>query len=90
VRLDQFLKQCCLMKRRSEAKRACDNGIVSIDNVPAKAAREVHPGNLITIAFVDRYLDVEVLGLPRGNVSKSQAQEFYRIKRDEVREPLDF
>jgi ribosomal 50S subunit-recycling heat shock protein len=78
------------MKRRSEAKRACDNGIVTIDNVPAKAARDVHPGNVIAIAFVDRYLDVEVLALPNGNVSKAQAQEYYRVKRDEAREPLDF
>jgi ribosome-associated heat shock protein Hsp15 len=78
------------MKRRSEAKRACDNGIVSIDDIPAKASREVHPGNLIAIAFVGRHLDVEVLDLPRGNVTKAQAQEYYRVKRDEVREPLDF
>lgn len=78
------------MKRRSEAKRACDNGIVSIDDVPAKASHKVNPGNLIAIAFVDRYLDVEVLDLPSGNVTKAQAQEYYRVKRDKIRETLDF
>jgi len=78
------------MKRRSEAKRACENGIVSIDDIPAKASREVHPGNLIAIAFVDRYLDIEVLDLPKGNLTKAQAKEYYRVNRDKIREPLDF
>ena len=90
MRLDQFLKQCCLMKRRSEAKRACDNGIVTVDSQPAKASKEVHPGDLIAIAFMDRFLDVEVLDIPKGNLSKAQGKEYYRIARDEGRDPLDF
>ena len=40
MRVDLYLKTICLMKRRSEAKRACDNGIVSIGGVQAKAARD--------------------------------------------------
>ena len=90
VRLDLFLKTCRLMKRRSEAKRACDNGIVSVDGIPAKAARGVKPGDSIAIAFVDRFLTVEVLELPKGNVPKAQAQAFYRVERDEAREGLEF
>lgn len=89
MRLDQFLKQCRLMKRRSEAKRACDNGIVTIDHVPAKASREVRPGSVIAIAFVDRYLDVRVLDLPKGNVSKASAKDYYHVERDEARELLE-
>ena len=90
MRLDQFLKACCLMKQRSEAKRACNNGIVSVGEIPAKPAREVKPGDLIAIAFVDRFLDVEVIALPKGNVSKARAKEYYRIVRDDVRDALDF
>ena len=77
------------MKRRSEAKRACDNGIVTIDDVPAKASREVRPGNVIAIAFVDRYLDVRVLDLPKGNVSKAAARDYYQVERDEARDLLE-
>tara|TARA_Y100001934_G_C11892029_1_gene558115 strand:- start:210 stop:482 length:273 start_codon:yes stop_codon:yes gene_type:complete len=90
MRLDQYLKTCCLVKRRSEAKRACDNGIVSIAGTPAKASRDIKTGDMIAIAFTDRYLDIEVLDLPKGNVSKSQAQTYYRIERDEVRDAFDF
>lgn len=90
MRLDQFLKTCCLVKRRSEAKRACDNGIVSVSGVTAKASREIKTGETIAIAFTDRLLEIEVLDLPRGNVSKSQATAYYRVERDEQRDVLDF
>ena len=56
----------------------------------AKAAREVHAGDRIAIAFTDRYLDIEVLGLPKGNIPKAQAGEYYRVERDEERDALDF
>jgi ribosomal 50S subunit-recycling heat shock protein len=63
---------------------------VTIDGIAAKASREVHAGNKIAIAFTDRFLDFEVLDLPKGNVSKSKAQTYYRVERDEVRDALDF
>ena len=90
MRLDQYLKICCLVKRRSEAKRACDNGIVTVAGSVAKASREVHEGDRIAIAFTDRFFDIEVLGVPQGNVSKVQAPTYYRVERDEVRDALDF
>lgn len=61
-----------------------------MDGTRAKAGREVREGERIEIAFTDRLLEIEILGLPRGNVSKAQAQTFYRIERDEVRDALDF
>ena len=90
MRLDLFLKRCCLTRRRSEAKQACDNGIVSVDDQPAKAGRAVRPGNRIGVAFTDRYLEVEVLTLPKGNVSKAMAPTHYRVIRDEARELDEF
>ena len=90
MRLAQYLKTCCLVKRRSEAKRACDNGIVVVEGATAKASQDVKTGDYIAIAFTDRYLDIEVLDLPRSNVSKAQAKDYYRIERDEARDPLDF
>lgn len=89
MRLDIFLKQCCLIKRRSEAKRACDNGIVTVEGQTAKASREVQPGQRVAIGFMDRYLEIEVLGLPEGNVSKASARDYYGVIRDEAREITD-
>ena len=89
MRLDLFLKRCNLTKRRSEAKRACDGGIVTVEGRAAKASREVQPGQRVAIAFLDRYLEVEVLKLPPKNVSKSDRQSYYEVIRDEARS-LDF
>lgn len=86
MRLDVFLNTCCLVKHRSEAKRACDNGIVQVDGQIAKAGRALHAGQQVRIAFADRLLEFEVLDVPRGNVSKKDASMYYRVIRDEVRE----
>lgn len=86
MRLDVFLNACRLVKRRSEAKRACDNGIVTVDGQVAKAGRELRVGQYVCIAFVDRMIEIEVAALPRGNVSKRDAPAFYRVVREEVRE----
>jgi ribosomal 50S subunit-recycling heat shock protein len=90
MRLDLFLKRACLLKQRSEAKRACDNGIVSIDGQPGKASRNVAAGQRVSIAFTDQYLEVEILSLPLRNVSKAGAKSLYRVVRDEVRDVVDF
>ena len=89
MRLDVFLNKCCLTRRRSEAKRACENGIVTVDDQTAKASRLVQVGQTVAIAFADRYLEVEILELPRGNISKKMASDYYRVILDEVRE-LEF
>ena len=90
MRLDLFLKRCCLIRRRSEARRACDNGIVSVDGRPAKAGRLVRPGQRVCLAFTDRYVEVEILQLPNGNLSKAMARTCYRVIRDEAREGIEF
>ena len=73
------MKRCCLVRRRSEAKQASENGIVSVDGQPAKASRAVRPGNRVRIAFADRALELEILDLPIGNVSRAKARTYYRV-----------
>ena len=84
VRLDVFLNTCCVVKHRSEAKRACDNGIVTVDDQPAKASRALKVGQRVRVAFVDRLLEFEVLALPPKNVSRREAGRYYHIVRDEA------
>lgn len=84
MRLDVYLHKCCLVRRRSEAKRACDNGIVRVDGHPSKAGRLLQVGQHVTIAFADRLLEVEVVALPSGNVPKKDVAKFYQVIQDEV------
>ena len=87
MRLDLFLTKSRLIKRRSLAKAACEKGIVWMDGHHAKAGKEVSPGQRIIIDFASRLLEVEILQLPRGNVSKKKARELYTVLRETPKEP---
>ena len=87
MRLDLFLTKSRLIKRRSLAKVACEKGIVSVDGHRAKAGREISPGQKIAIDFTSRFLEVEILQLPQGNISKNEAGELYTVLRETRKEP---
>jgi ribosomal 50S subunit-recycling heat shock protein len=90
VRLDLFLTKSRLVKRRTLAKAACEKGIVRVDGQQAKAGREISPGQRVSIDFASRLLEVEILRLPRGNVSKKEARELYAVLRETRKEPEPF
>ncbi len=90
MRLDLFLTKSRLIKRRSLAKTACENGIVWLDGHRAKAGKEVSAGQKISIDFSSRFLEVVILRLPRGNVSRKEARELYTVLRETPKEPEFF
>ncbi len=83
MRLDSYLSDTRLIKRRTQAKQACEKGKVFLDGRAAKPGREVKPGQIITINFANRTLEVEVLDIPLRNVRKEEAKNFYKIIREE-------
>ncbi len=82
MRLDVFLKTSRLVKRRSAAKELCDHGSVRVGGSPAKAGRELRPGDVITLSLRGRDLTVEAVEIPSGNVPKEMAAGIYRIIGD--------
>jgi ribosomal 50S subunit-recycling heat shock protein len=85
MRLDIFLSDTRLIKRRTQAKKACENKIVLVDGVVAKPSKEVKIGQIITINFTNRTLEVEILEIPSRSVKKEEAKNFYKIIREEKR-----
>ena len=77
MRLDKYLKISRLIKRRTVANEACDGGRVSVNGAPAKASREVKPGDIIEIRFGARTVKVEVLSISE-NATKADAPAMYR------------
>ncbi|MBO4337031.1 MAG: RNA-binding S4 domain-containing protein [Lachnospiraceae bacterium] len=77
MRLDKFLKVSRLIKRRTVANEACDNGRVMIGDKVAKASADVKQGDVITINFGNRTVSVEVLDV-RDNVRKDEAADMYK------------
>jgi len=85
VRIDVYLKKTGLIKHRTEAKEACEHGAVTVAGVRAKPGRTVEEGQRIRIAYPRRFLEVEVLALPGGNVRKSDRDRYYRIVEERER-----
>ena len=77
MRLDKYLKVSRWIKRRTGANEACDAGRVMINDRPAKASAEVKAGDIITIAFGNKDVKVEVLTV-QETVKKEEAKELFR------------
>ncbi len=77
MRLDKYLKVSRLIKRRTIANEACDNGRVSVNGRVVKAGYEVKVGDRIEIALGARTLAVEVLQVA-DNVRKDDAVAMYK------------
>ena len=77
MRLDKYLKVSRLIKRRTVANEACDNGRVLVNGKVAKASQEVKAGDKIEIGLGSRTLAVEVLQVVEA-VRKDDASAMYR------------
>ena len=77
MRLDKWLKVSRLIKRRTVANEACDNGLVTVNGKPARASYDVKVGDKISIEFGARTLTVEVLAVAEA-VRKDDAAAMYR------------
>ncbi len=77
MRLDKYLKVSRLIKRRTIANDACDTGRVMINDKVAKASTDVKVGDIITIAFGNREVKVEVTDV-QETVKKEEAKELFR------------
>ncbi len=89
MRLDLYLKASRLVKRRTVAKEACDNGRININGKPGKAGGEVKPGDRIALDYGSRVLTVEVLAVPTGPVPKAGAAALYRVLGDDRAETAE-
>ena len=77
MRLDKYLKVSRLIKRRTVANEACDNGRISVNGRVVKASYEVKVGDRIEIALGTRTIGVEVLQVA-DNVRKDDAVTMYK------------
>ncbi len=77
MRIDKFLKNSRIIKRRTIAKKACEQGRVYIINKQSKPGDEVKVGDIIDINFVSGEMKVEVLDIS-DNVRKDKATELYK------------
>ena len=64
MRIDKFLKISRVIKRRTIANEAADNGRISVNGKVVKASYEVKIGDIVEIKFGDKVSKFEILQIP--------------------------
>lgn len=78
MRLDKYLKNSRIIKRRTVAKEACEQGRVFVNDKVAKPGLDLKTGDIIKIVFGSKELEVRVVSMPE-NVRKEDAQDLYEV-----------
>jgi ribosomal 50S subunit-recycling heat shock protein len=66
MRLDKFLKVSRVIKRRTVANEAADNGRISVNGKIVKPSYEIKVGDIVEIKFGDKTSKFEILKVPVG------------------------
>lgn len=82
MRLDKFLKNSRLIKRRPLAKKVADEGRIKINGNVAKAATNVEVGDELEIKFGKNLVTLHVKQV-EDHIKKQDASMMYEILKEE-------
>lgn len=77
MRIDDFLSTVGILKRRTEAKRLADSGMIEVNGRPVKPAYPVKPEDIIRIKGSNPFT-LAVTALPHGSVAKNDRERYFR------------
>ncbi len=86
MRLDKFLKNSRIIKRRTVAKEACEQGRVEVNGKVAKPGVELKIDDIIKITFGNSKLTVRVQKMTES-CKKQDAEGMYEIINSETHSP---
>ncbi|MCL2598822.1 MAG: RNA-binding S4 domain-containing protein [Firmicutes bacterium] len=78
MRLDKFLKVSRVLKRRTVAAEACDKGKVCVNDKPAKPAKQLAVGDIVSVSFGTTTMRFVVKALTT-TTKKEDADKMYEI-----------
>ena len=76
MRIDKFLKNSRIIKRRTLAKEACEKQRILLNDRIAKPGTEVNVGDIITLKFASGEKRIKVLDVSE-HVSKASSLDIY-------------
>ena len=82
MRLDLFLKWSRVILRRTLAKEMCDAGRVTVNDIEARAGREIRVGDTIEVRLPRRRLKLRVRSIPPHAPAKEGAREMLEFLED--------
>lgn len=78
MRIDKYLKNARLIKRRTIAKEACDQGRILVDGKVAKPGTEVAIGDVVQIRFGEKTTTIRILDLDE-HIRKEMSKLLYEV-----------
>jgi len=88
MRLDKWLKVSRIIKRRTVAQMACDQGRVFVNDRPAKSSTELKLGDTIHLELGSKALTLRVCLVPTGAITATAAGHLYELI-EEIRRPAE-
>lgn len=77
MRIDKYLKVARLIKRRSVANEACDQGRITVNGRVVKASYDVKENDIIEIKMGERIIKVQVMAIAE-HVLKNDVSSLYK------------
>ena len=78
MRIDKYLKVTRLIKRRTIANEACDQGRITVNGKVVKASYDVKENDIIEIKLGERTMKVQVECIAE-HVLKNDAASLYKV-----------
>lgn len=78
MRLDKFLKNSRVIKRRTVAKEAAESGRIKVNGKTAKPGLEISLNDIVEVTFGNNIVKFEVLQIIE-NPKKDEADKMFRI-----------
>ena len=79
MRIDKYLKVTRLIKRRSVANEACDQGRITVNGRVVKASYDVKENDIIEIKMGERIIKVQVMAILHMVQEEKAVQAFQHL-----------
>jgi len=80
MRVDKWLSAVNVVKRRTVATDMLKSGVVSVNDMKAKASKDLKVGDRVTIAYLKGEKSYEVLQIPTTKtIPKSQKELYVKV-----------
>ena len=83
MRLDKYLKVSRIIKRRSVAKQVSEAERIYVNNHIAKPSKDIKIGDIITIHYGKRIIEIEVTDLTIST-KKDDSYKMYNLIKEEM------
>ena len=89
MRIDKYLKASRILKRRTVANELASNQRVEINGRQVKPSKEVNVGDIISITFGYRKLEVKVLSVQEPKKKKDSSEMYEIVSETRIEQELE-